>query len=180
MGGVRRVDWLGSKTHLVGIEIDKNNASETLCLPPIRWGLPCILSSIVLLFQAPFMLTSPVFFFLSVQLLWHYLQLEALLGRIFTHDYIQQRDALSRLLDRTCHLHLYYLTYLTTYIHVSIRYTPPLFHAILRALGLVCMFLLSIRCHTMMYPHIRDRDKSATGIGYCSRALQADKAQLPK
>ena len=27
-GGIRRVDWLGSKTHLVGIEIDKSNASE--------------------------------------------------------------------------------------------------------------------------------------------------------
>ncbi len=24
-GGVRRVDWLGSKTHLVGVEIDKSN-----------------------------------------------------------------------------------------------------------------------------------------------------------
>jgi hypothetical protein len=23
--GVRRVDWLGSKTHLVGVEIDKSN-----------------------------------------------------------------------------------------------------------------------------------------------------------
>jgi len=26
--GVRRVDWLGSKTHLVGVEIDKNNEGD--------------------------------------------------------------------------------------------------------------------------------------------------------
>jgi hypothetical protein len=27
-GGVRRVDWLGSKTHLVGVEIDKDNEGD--------------------------------------------------------------------------------------------------------------------------------------------------------
>ena len=29
-GGVRRVDWLGSKTHLVGVEIDKSNEGENV------------------------------------------------------------------------------------------------------------------------------------------------------
>jgi hypothetical protein len=27
-GGIRRVDWLGSKTHLIGVEIDKNNEGD--------------------------------------------------------------------------------------------------------------------------------------------------------
>ena len=27
-GGVRRLDWLGSKTHLVGVEIDKSNEGD--------------------------------------------------------------------------------------------------------------------------------------------------------
>ena len=29
-GGVRRVDWLGTKTHLVGVEIDKSNEGENV------------------------------------------------------------------------------------------------------------------------------------------------------
>ena len=29
-GGVRRVDWLGSKTHLVGVEIDRSNEGENV------------------------------------------------------------------------------------------------------------------------------------------------------
>ena len=43
-GGVRRVDWLGSKTHFVGVEIDKSNeAGENVGKlvfgrPPSRGG----------------------------------------------------------------------------------------------------------------------------------------------
>ena len=40
VGGVRRVDWLGSDTHLVGVEIDENNEASEIT-GRLVFGPPC-------------------------------------------------------------------------------------------------------------------------------------------